>query len=239
MSRLRDPADDGVLERRTTPAGELVLRRRAGELEIVLDGMFLMSTACRDSERALARLALDRVTKELTGPLRVLVGGLGAGHTLAATLEEARVTEVVVVELLPEIGEWARSWLAATAGRALDDPRVELEIGDVGRHLRAHPGRYHAVLLDVDNGPSWTARPENAALYGEGLVDGLGALVPGGTLATWSAQAEPGLAAAVTAAGHALGCRTDLTEHAIEVRLADAVDQRRALDWVYLIRSTP
>src|SRR5439155_13410553 len=48
-----------------------------------------------------------------------------------------------------------------------------------------------ALLLDVDNGPSWLSRPQNEVIYGE---DGLArlelALRHGGVLGIWSAQRE-------------------------------------------------
>ena len=85
---------------------------------------------------------------------RVLVGGLGMGFTLRAALD-----------LLPartpssRWRSWCRRWSNGTAapwpvaGHPLKDTRVRVDRNDVGFTLRANPGRFDAVLLDVDNGP--------------------------------------------------------------------------------------
>jgi hypothetical protein len=50
---------------------------------------------------------------------------------------------------------------------------------------------YKAILLDVDNGPSWLAHPDNARLYTlEALQRWSAMLTPGGSFAVWSAQPE-------------------------------------------------
>jgi spermidine synthase len=59
-------------------------------------------------------------------------------------------------------------------------------------HLRASPGRYDIVCLDVDNGPDWTVTADNAELYSAaGLATCVEALAPGGVLAVWSAHRSP------------------------------------------------
>ena len=62
----------------------------------------------------------------------VLVGGLGMGYTLAATLALLPPEgSVVVSELIPEVVDWNRGPLGPLAGYPLDDPRTELVVGDV------------------------------------------------------------------------------------------------------------
>ena len=60
---------------------------------------------------------------------------------------------------------WARGPLAHLFGDSLDDPRVELAVSDVNRLIQAGPGRYDAILLDVDNGPEGLTRRDNDRLY--------------------------------------------------------------------------
>ena len=49
-----------------------------------------------------------------------------------------------------------------------------------------------AIILDVDNGPSWLVHDQNARLYtDEALATWSSLLVPKGVLAVWSAQMEP------------------------------------------------
>ena len=52
---------------------------------------------------------------------------------------------------------------------------------------------YQAIVLDVDNGPSWLAHEDNARLYTlEALERWSAMLAPGGCFSVWSAQPEPG-----------------------------------------------
>ncbi len=78
------------LDFRQTELGELLLRRRrpvsmpdTWVYEVRLDDRFLMSSLVHDSEDELARLSLRRLEGR---EWRVLVGGLGLGHTVAEVL---------------------------------------------------------------------------------------------------------------------------------------------------------
>lgn len=126
--------------------------------------------------------------RRLTRP-RVLVGGLGMGFTLRAVLDVLPAAAVVVVaELLPAVIEWNRGPLAALAEYPLRDPRVRMEVADVGFTLRANRGYFDAILLDVDNGPAAFTVDVNAGLYdNSGVAAAYAALCPRGTLAIWSA----------------------------------------------------
>ena len=54
------------------------------------------------------------------------------------------------------------------------------------------PATYAAIILDVDNGPSWLVHDQNARLYtDEALAAWSTLLLPNGVLAVWSAQREP------------------------------------------------
>jgi spermidine synthase len=162
-----------------------VLRRRAGVLELISNGMFLMDSAGGESERAMARLALDGAPAGAC----VLVGGLGFGFTLAAVLEHD-VGAVVVVERETELIAWNRRWCPPCA-KALDDPRVTVVVDDVSHYLAGLDARFDVLLLDVDNGPDWTVTADNAGLYGaRGIATMRRVLRPGGRLAVWSAAAS-------------------------------------------------
>jgi spermidine synthase len=191
-----EPPDLAVLVRREGPAGEWVLRRRdlggAGpRYELVLNGKLLMDSADGSSEAALAEVAL-RACAGGAG-LRVLVGGLGFGYTLAAALRDPRVALAEVVELEPALPAFlsAPEVREVLPGAVLRDPRVRLVAGDVGERIRAGGG-WDAVLLDVDNGPESLSAAGNAALYGEeALAACRRALRPGGVLAIWSSEPSP------------------------------------------------
>jgi spermidine synthase len=190
-----------TIDRDPTPLGVLELRRyRAptGETgyEILLEGRFLMASHGSHSERAMAPLAHARLAEHMG--LAVLVGGLGAGHTLRAVLDMPGVERVEVAEIGPKVAEWNRRYFAAANGGAVDDPRVKVVVGDVLDHIRRSPGRFDLLLLDVDNGPGWLAAAANAALYGRsGLRACRTALRRGGVIAIWSPQANPELASAL------------------------------------------
>ena len=120
----------------------------------------------------------------------MLVGGLGMGFTLRATLDFLPPDAIVVVaELLPAVVEWNRGPLGPLAGHPLKDRRVRVEMGDVRATLGSSPGKFDAVLLDVDNGPAAFSASDNAGLYDDrGLAAARAALKMGGVLAVWSAR---------------------------------------------------
>ena len=187
-----------TLERRTTPDGhEIALIQRGASFEIVYDGNFLMASDCRRSEQTLAELAFAPLVQR--NDTTVLVAGLGMGHTLRAVLDRPGVVRVDVVEISAAVIDWNRRFFGPLNGQALDDPRVHVHEADLLAFLRQHgytpveavKDGWLALLLDVDNGPSWPTRPQNADLYGDdGLARLEAALRPGGVLAVWSAQRE-------------------------------------------------
>jgi len=169
----------------------LKLIRRSDEYIILANGKSLMSSRMHGSEEALATFACRRA-RMLQRP-SVLIGGLGMGFTLRATLDLLPPDAMVVVaELVPAVVEWNRGPLGPLAGHPLKDPRVRVEVDDVGVILRSHRGRFDAVLLDVDNGPAAFAASNNAGLYDDhGIAAALAALRMDGVLAVWSAREDP------------------------------------------------
>lgn len=173
-------------------AGEVVLRRRGGVTELIVGGVFVMDTVDVSTEVELARVALSRHPR----PERVLVGGLGLGFTAAAVLADARVRRVLVAEIAAPLADWAGQGLMPAP--RLTDERLTVRVADVGTVLDAAAGEWDIVLLDVDNGPGFLVRPENADLYaGAGLRSAAAALAPGGVLAIWSSHRAPDLLAAL------------------------------------------
>jgi spermidine synthase len=146
-----------------------------------------MSSRMHGSEEALATLAC-RVARTMEEPC-VLVGGLGMGFTLRATLDLLPPdATVVVAELVPAVVEWNRGPLGPLAGHPLKDTRVQIAVGDVAATLRASTRRFDAILLDVDNGPAAFTASHNTRLYDDGgIAAARAALTTGGVLAVWSA----------------------------------------------------
>jgi spermidine synthase len=177
-----------VLGEAAAPDGtKLSLTRRGHEYVILANGKSLMSNRMHGSEEALATFGL----KSLPDPREphVLIGGLGMGYTLRATLNHLPSNATVdVAELLPIVVEWNRGPLSPLAEHPLKDRRVRVVLGDVAATLRANRGAFDAILLDVDNGPAAFTTDFNGGLYANGgIASARDALKPGGTLAVWSA----------------------------------------------------
>jgi spermidine synthase len=184
------------------PGGEeLRLYSHDRDFMILLKRDELMSTRMRGSEEALAVQTIARLGGR-PAP-RLLIGGYGMGFTLRAALaaldDRAHVT---VAELVPEIVEWARGPMAELTAGCLDDPRLELVVGDVADALGAVTASWDAILLDVDNGPDGLVRAANDRIYSQaGLAVAKRALRPGGVLAVWSAAPDAGFTRRLRYAG--------------------------------------
>lgn len=184
------------LDREETPLGSLALERYDAEdgqhgYQISIDGAFLMASHGAHSERVMGPVAHARLEKPPLD-LGVLVGGLGAGHTLAEALGLPGVERVVVAEIGAKVVEWNRRYFAEANGGAVDDPRVLVRVADLALVIREADGAYDLMLLDVDNGPGWLAAKQNAGLYDvEGIRDCHRALCVGGVLAVWSPSRNP------------------------------------------------
>lgn len=180
-----------LLGQTIAPDGTVMkLVRRDGEYIILVSGAVLMSSRMHGSEEALARHACEEVrTREQPC---ILIGGLGMGFTLRATLDLLpQDATVVVAELAPAVLEWNRGPLGPLAGHPLKDKRVRVEAGDVFATLSACPGQFDAVLLDVDNGAGAFTTATNAGLYdNRGIAAAGAALKPGGVLAVWAAKED-------------------------------------------------
>jgi spermidine synthase len=168
----------------TIEGDDLVLSRLGGEWAVHTGPILLMSSEAHHSEDALARLALRRTP----AAKRVLVGGLGMGFTLRATLDQLPADgQVVLAETSRDLVRWNRTYLAHLAGNPLQDTRVQLQLGDVAERIAEARESYDVILLDVDNGPIALVHSFNEELYGlGGCRAALSALREGGTLAVWS-----------------------------------------------------
>ena len=165
----------------------LVLQSRDGEFLLLAGGKPLMGSDQHGSEDALATLGCRRISS-VASPC-VLIGGLGMGFTLRAALDVLPpAATVVVAELVPAVVGWNRGPLGPLAGHPLQDPRVRVEETDVAIAVRRNPGKFDAVLLDVDNGSDALTTSTNGWLYGDWGVEALRtSLTLNGVLAMWLA----------------------------------------------------
>lgn len=181
------------LDFRETSIGELLLRRRrplsmpdTWVYEVKLNNRFLMSSLVHESEDQLALLSLERLGE---GPWRVLVGGLGLGHTAAAVLTREEVASLDVVEFLPEVIDWHRRELVPLGAGLVADERCRIVQGDCFQWIReGSGGDYDAVLIDIDDSPEHLLSPEHGSFYTEeGLAAARASVRPGGVFALWTA----------------------------------------------------
>ncbi|MDA0708722.1 MAG: hypothetical protein O3B73_00765 [bacterium] len=120
----------------------------------------------------------------------ILIGGLGLGLTLRHVLYNQAVHSVCVVELEPRVVDWNRTHLGNSD--LLDDPRVELVLGDFCEYVQGTPRNYHGIVLHLDEGPDQVMRVENRRVYSLGMMQVLHArLRSGGTLAMRARKPNP------------------------------------------------
>jgi spermidine synthase len=114
------------------------------------------------------------------------------GFTLRATLDLLPPdATVIVAEMVAAVVDWNRGSLGELANYPMKDKRVRVEIGDVAATLKAAQEKFHAILLDVDNGPTAFTASANSWLYGDrGIAAARDALKTGGVLGVWSARGD-------------------------------------------------
>jgi spermidine synthase len=180
-----------------TPIGEIALRRRTDPAtgvdiyEVKLDDEWLMSSMFTVAEIELARIALARLSGDA---LDVVVGGLGLGYTAATALEDSRVRELIVVELLEPVIDWHQRGLVPVGPILTGDARCRLQQGDffamsAGQGFDPlHPGRLlDAIILDIDHSPAHLLDDGSVGFYGlEGTREMARHLKQGGVYAMWS-----------------------------------------------------
>lgn len=185
------------IDRRTTPIGEISVRRRleptlhVDVYEVKLDDEFLMSSLFTVAEIALADLGLAEVAGT---DLDVVVGGLGLGYTARAVLQDPRVRSLRVVEALGAVIGWHERHLLPLGAELTADPRCQFVEADFfavvarGAPFAPHaPDGFHAVLVDIDHSPRHLLDPSHAPFYApEGLARLADRLHPGGVFGLWA-----------------------------------------------------
>jgi spermidine synthase len=184
-------------------------RDHDGGLELRVNGVLVMSSTETSSEDLLASRVLEALTampRFVTGSpsrLRVVVGGLGLGVTLARLLASTAVEDVLLVEIEPALVAWHLDGIVpppdgAATTSVLTDPRVRVEVDDIRDVVsRLAAKSVDAIVLDVDNGPGLLVYDANSAVYQEPLGQCAAALRPSGVLAVWSADEAPALVLAM------------------------------------------
>ncbi|MFH2218478.1 MAG: hypothetical protein ABII68_02310 [Pseudomonadota bacterium] len=166
----------------------MVLYQHGRDFSIKINGQDLMNSRQHESELELARLGCAHLAGRKAPS--ILIGGLGMGYTLRQALDMLNPhAQVVVGELMGAVVEWNRKFLGGLNGQPLGDERVDLKTGDIVELISCSRGRFDAILLDIDNGPSAMTDSGNRRLYGrEGILACRRALREQGCLAMWSAE---------------------------------------------------
>jgi len=172
----------------TPDGGEMVLYKHDRDFLIRINGQDLIHSRQHESELELARLGCRHLAGSKAP--RVLIGGLGMGYTLGQTLGMLGPhAQVTVGELLGAVVDWNRDYFGVLNGQPLGDERVHVKTGDIVDMIAGAKKTFHAILLDVDNGPNAMTESSNRLLYSmEGIRACQQALREKGCLAVWSAE---------------------------------------------------
>ncbi|MCP4446992.1 MAG: hypothetical protein GY811_16835 [Myxococcales bacterium] len=195
-----------VIEHADTDIGMIYLgkRERVGGpglvYDIMIEGQLLMSSVSPVSEKRLSTSA--SAMHEGVAPLRVLVGGLGLGHTAQAALEDSRVETVRVVEKMDFIIDWMNRGLLPVSEEFSQEKRLEIAQGDVYEEVLGPVAEtYDLILIDVDHAPDSPLSAASEPFYTvEGQSQVAKHLKPGGVLGVWSACDDDDFAGVLTEA---------------------------------------
>ena len=173
------------------------LHEHDGKIYLKYNGFELMSTALTFSEQQLADVgcqALREGRDSRPAHPNILIGGLGLGFTLKRTLELVGSPATVdVVELMPPLIEWNRTFLVEHNGPLLEDQRTKIIQGDLYDIVwEKKPESYDALLLDIDNTPDDLITSGNSRLYTPEFLQALKKVVTrNGCIAYWLSESAP------------------------------------------------
>jgi spermidine synthase len=180
-----------------TADGLLELRRRGGQdFLIMINNRVLMNSSANRSEIVLGEQACKLVASRKKP--RVLIGGLGMGLTLRASLDSLPPSaQVIVAELNPVVVNWCRGPLAELTKNAASDPRVTIVIDNVASVIeesaRTRSQKFDAIILDLYEGPGGARDAKNDPFYGSHALDRTAAaLTPEGIFAVWGENPDQG-----------------------------------------------
>jgi len=135
-----------VLFQAHSPYGEVAVVSKEPGFNQLSINMRRQCDTDSESEREIANIALELLGENL----EVLNIGLGCGCTLDTILSHDNVAQVDLLEINPQVVE-AFQFFAEYNNYALDDPRVNLTIGDGAEYLRTTDKKYDAIIIDIEN----------------------------------------------------------------------------------------
>ncbi len=194
-----------TLDTAETDEGLMTLMQRGGrEFIIKMEHFILMNSRLNLTEVALAGSACEVLGTRRQAKL--LIGGLGMAFTLRAALDglspDARVT---VAEINPVVERWCRGPLRSLTDGAVEDPSVEVRIGDVAQVIAQaarERGVYDAIVLDLYQGTHDANDDPEDPFYGrKALETTREALRDDGVFAVWTEFADPAFEKRLAAVG--------------------------------------
>lgn len=111
---------------------------------LVLDGMVM--TTIKD-EFVYHEMVAHPALVTHPSPKKVLVVGGGDGGVIREVLKHPGVEKAVLVEIDGKVIEYSKKYLPEIAGK-LDDPRVEVIVGDGYMHIHENKNAYDVVMVD-------------------------------------------------------------------------------------------
>ncbi len=172
------------------------------EFMIRFDGIELMNSLLHSSEDVLGELAIAFCERP---DARILIGGLGLGFTLAATLRAqqqlpsalAATISIQVAELMPQIIRWFQQYFCQSL--QLEQNCAQLRAIDAYQAI-SQDGPWRVICLDIDNGPSYLSTNDNQKMYEcAGLQQIYQHLDEDGVCLVWSANEESSMVAQAAA----------------------------------------
>lgn len=162
------------------------------ELEMVIDGVFIMASYNHLSSELLIRNAMKHF--QSSNSIDVLVGGLGMGFTVKEACLYPDIEHVDVVEIQPAIVKWNKEYLYNYNDRCLEDDRVNIIVDDFYDYVTSTNKKYDIVSMDIDNGPMMLVKANNERVYNLSFFEKVKEIMkPGGIFVIWSCNQEPGL----------------------------------------------
>ena len=111
---------------------------------LTLDGMVM--TTVRD-EFVYHEMVAHPALSTHPNPEKVLIVGGGDGGVVREVMKHAKVKKAVLVDIDGKVIEYSKKYLPTIASE-LDNPRVEVIVGDGYMHIAQHKNEYDVIMVD-------------------------------------------------------------------------------------------
>ncbi|GAB7387861.1 spermidine synthase [Bacillaceae bacterium] len=111
---------------------------------LVLDGMVMTTEV---DEFVYHEMVAHVPLNTHPNPKRVLVVGGGDGGTIREVMKHESVEKAVLVDIDGKVIEYSKKYLPKIAGE-LENPRVEVIVGDGFRHIHENKNEYDVIMVD-------------------------------------------------------------------------------------------